>query len=189
MATGQIILALCTIVAIVLGPILAVIITRIIDDRRADKQRKMEIFRTLMRTRKMPIHIEHVGALNLVEIEFSSDDAVVSAWKNYLQNLNERIASTASEAEHRTFAQRRESLLTKLIHEIAKNLNFEVEQLDILEGNYLPQGWSDADWEQKLVRLALLELLQGRRALVIRNYDNLLESSPYPPPPNVKNNG
>lgn len=103
MSNGEIAIAVATIIAVLVGPILAVLITRFIDDQRASKARRMEIFRTLMRTRKTPIHFEHVGAINLVEIEFANETSVVQAWKNYLNNLGERIADTASQDEKEVF--------------------------------------------------------------------------------------
>ncbi len=185
MTDGEIFVALATIVAIIVGPILAVLVTRFIDDQRAAKARRMDIFRTLMRTRKMPIHFEHVGALNLVEIEFAKQSAVIQAWRNYFASLVERHPETASQDEKNAFAKKRDSLLTKLIHEIAKSLKFEVEQLDILEGNYIPQGWNDDDWEQRMVRRGLIEVLQGRRPLNIQPFAEQNQNSPYPPPPQV----
>ena len=185
MTNGEIIIAIATIVAVLLGPIFAVLVTRFIDDQRAAKARQMDIFRTLMRTRKMPIHFEHVGALNLVEIEFSKQLSVIQAWRNYLANLGERLPETANKDEQDAFTKKRDALLTKLIHEIAKSLKFHVEQLDILEGNYIPQVWNDDDWEQRLVRRGLIDVLQGRRPLGIRPFANQNLNSPYPPPPQV----
>ena len=83
-------MGLATIVAIIVGPVIAVWITRKIDQDRAAKVRKMEIFRTLMRTRGMPIHWDHVGALNLVEVEFIDHQDVIEPWKEYLALLHER---------------------------------------------------------------------------------------------------
>lgn len=186
MSNGEIAIAVATIIAVLVGPILAVLITRIIDDQRASKARRMEIFRTLMRTRKTPIHFEHVGALNLVEIEFANEKSVVQAWKNYLNNLGERVSDTATQDQQEVFYKKRDALLTKLIHEIAKSLKFHVEQLDILEGNYLPQGWNDDDWEQKLVRRGLIEVLHGRRALSVQPYAAQNQNSPYPPAPEIQ---
>ena len=39
----------------------------------------MDIFRTLMRTRLMQLDHEHVGALNLVEVEFANNTNVVKS--------------------------------------------------------------------------------------------------------------
>jgi hypothetical protein len=167
-----------TIVAIVLGPILAVMVTRFVDNKRADYGRQMDIFRALMRTRNMKISAEHVGALNLVELEFPEHANVVSAWKEYLKNLSEPWPTNADQGLIDALVKRRESLLTKLISEIAKALRFKVEQLDILAGNYLPQDWVDVDLEQRLVRRALLHVLSGQGSLAIRPAAN-----PYPPAP------
>ena len=55
-----------TIFAIVYGPIKAVKITRELDDKRAKEQRRLDLFRTLMRTRQVQLDAEHVYSLNLV---------------------------------------------------------------------------------------------------------------------------
>jgi len=41
-----------TVIALVAGPIMAVLITRYLDDQRTYKARRMDVFRTLMRTRR-----------------------------------------------------------------------------------------------------------------------------------------
>ncbi|MAZ22082.1 MAG: hypothetical protein CMN19_13185 [Roseovarius sp.] len=149
----------------------------------------MDIFRTLMRTRKMPIHFDHVGALNLIEIEFAKDADVIAAWKNYLKNLSERLPADANKDDEIAFSKARENLLTKLIYEISKVLKFKVEQLDILEGNYIPQGWNDDDWEQKIVRKALIDVLGGRRPLLIQPHTPSQKNGPYPAAPEVPRSG
>lgn len=182
MTDGEFWLAVVTVFAVLVGPIAAVIVTRIIDDRRADQTRKYDIFRTLMRTRMMPIHFEHVGALNLVEVEFIKHPAVIKAWKDYLTNLGETFPPPEEKEKSDAALKKRNSLLTKLISEIAKVLRVNVEQLDILEGNYIPRGWNDDDWEQKLVRRGLINVLHGRAPIVIQPQQ---ANSPYPPPPEI----
>ena len=58
-----------TVIALVAGPVIAVITSRCIDTFRAKRDRRMDIFRTLMRTRRSTLSVDHVGALNLVEID------------------------------------------------------------------------------------------------------------------------
>ena len=65
-----------TIVALVTGPVLAVLIARWMEYRRTRYERRMDIFRTLMRTRRSRLFLDHVSALNLVEIEFRDDNNV-----------------------------------------------------------------------------------------------------------------
>ena len=179
-------MGLATIVAVVLGPVIAVCITRYLDDLRADKARKLDIFRTLMRTRRMQLHWEHVGALNLVEVEFINHPKVVEAWKAYLGSLGEELPPIEQKDRHDKIFNMREKLLTTLIDEIAKVLKIEIKQLDILEGNYMPQGWADDEWEQKLVRRGLINVLHRKTSILIQpNQPPPHEQNPYPPPPDT----
>lgn len=171
--------------AAIAGPMIAVWITRRSDERKEVAARRADIFRTLMRTRKLPIHYEHVGALNLIEIEFAQDKQVISAWKAYLGKLGERISDDTPQQVVDEVLRQRQTLLTKLIFEIAQTLKIKVEQLDILEGNYIPQGWSDEENEQRMVRRALIDVLGARRAVLIQPYNPAAGNGPYPPAPQI----
>ena len=48
-----------------------------------------------------------------------------------------------------------------------KYLGYEMEQLDVLEGGYLPQAWGDAEEEQTALRQAILRLLAGVQPLKV----------------------
>lgn len=185
MIDGVTILGVATAFAALIGPIAAVWITRRSDDRKEIRARRMEIFRTLMRTRKMPIHFEHVGALNLIEVEFVNDPGVIKAWKAYLKNLSEPIETSSNNQVQNRARQDRRNLLTKLIHEISIVLKFDVQQLDILEGSYLPQGWDDDDWEQKVLRKALIDMLDGHRPILVQSFTPGQNNGPYPPAPEL----
>ena len=178
-------LAVVTAIAAIAGPVIAVWITRMSDDRKEIQGRRMEIFRTLMRTRKMPVHFDHVGALNLIEIEFSGDAPVIVAWKEYLKVLSDPIPPETDDVGHTQLRQRRDASLTKLISSIAKILKFKVEQMDIFEGNYVPQGWLDDDWEQKLTRKILIDVLSGRRPIMIQPHTPIQGGGVYPPAPSL----
>lgn len=176
-------LALATIFAVVVGPVIAVLTARHLNFQRAKNERKLEIFRTLMRTRRVRLHWEHVGALNLVEVEFIGHTAVVDAWKAYLTNLGKELPATDQRDRYEAATKERDFLLTKLIAEIANVLGIKVTQLDILEGNYVPQGWEEAEWEQQLVRRGLLDVLYGRASIPVTPHVVQQEQNPYPPPP------
>jgi hypothetical protein len=178
-----------TLIALVGGPVTAVLLTRYVDQNREKSGRRMDVFRTLMRTRRAPMTAEHVGALNLIEIEFASDLEVQSAWKKLFEHLADEhprrpyeVATDVSdkrkcdEAFYRRLADERARLLSKLLHAMAKALNFKIEQLEIFEGGYTPQGWEDELAEQRLVRKFLLDLYQGKVALPVMVFD-----VPHPP--------
>lgn len=179
-------MGLATIVAVFLGPVFAVWVARHMDTRRADEARKLNIFRTLMCTRGLSLDREHVGALNLVEVEFIDCPDVVNAWKVYLANLGKEMPPIEQKDRHDAFIKRRNSLLTKLIDEIAKVLKIKVAQLDILEGNYVPPGWANEEWEQQLMRRGFINLLYGKTSISTPAHQPQQEQNPYPPPPDTK---
>lgn len=185
MTQGELWMSLATILAIVAGPVIAVFMVRGHDKRREESRRKYDIFRTLMRTRTMPVHYDHVGALNLVEVEFIKHDDVLKAWKNYLEQLGEKVPPSEDMAGNNAILKKRDALLAKLISEIAKALNIDMEQLEILRGNYLPKGIVDYEEEQQAVRQGLINVLRGRAPIVIQAQHSPQTPSPYPdaPPP------
>jgi len=76
-----------TIIAIILGPILAVQIQKLIERTKQKKDEKKRLFMTLLATRARQLSPEHVQALNMIHVVFSSkkqkDQAVVEAWDLY----------------------------------------------------------------------------------------------------------
>ena len=66
-----------TILAIILGPILAVQVQKYIENKKETRNKKMQIFKALMATRATPLYPAHVEALNMIDIEFYNDKNVV----------------------------------------------------------------------------------------------------------------
>src|SRR6266542_6327450 len=106
-----------SVIAIVAGPAFGAWLTRWLDDRREAHKRKFDIFSALMRTRKMPIHIDHVSALNLIEVEFIKNRNIISAWKSYLACLAETLPAVEEKEKYDAVIKKRDSLLTKLLSE------------------------------------------------------------------------
>ena len=75
--------------AVISGPILAVVVARYMESCRIQREQRMYIFRTLMRTRggTAKASVDHVAALNLVEIEFRNNKVVHDAWKEHFNIL------------------------------------------------------------------------------------------------------
>jgi len=68
-----------TILAIIIGPLLAFEVQRRSDNRRERRSRKVEIFRKLMMTLKVPLAPSHVDAINSIHVEFYDDRKVLDA--------------------------------------------------------------------------------------------------------------
>jgi hypothetical protein len=175
-----------TLLAIVLGPLFGVWVTRHLQDRALYRELRMDIFRTLMRTRRTPMFPEHVGALGLVEIEFAKDKEVIGAWRDLFNHLGAEhpckrdevmeVANQedAGERDHRYSIRlhlERQSLLAKVLHAVANSLGFKIDQLEIFEGGYTPQGWSDTEGDQTAIRRFAAQLATGRRVLPIAVLD------------------
>ena len=129
----------------------------------------------------MRLNPDHVGALNLVEIEFYGQKPVIDAWKAYWSHLGKRVP--ADQPERDVFFKERESLLTKLLHAMARSLDFQIEQLDIFEGGYVPQGWEEEEQLTRLTRFLLLDVLNGKRGIPVVPINLPTQNSPYPPAP------
>ena len=89
----MIIFNILTVIAILIGPVLAIQIERRLVKKRESHNRKLSVFKTLMATRGTPISYLHVEALNRIDLEFSNDkkyDKVIKTWKEYFDNLSQK---------------------------------------------------------------------------------------------------
>src|SRR6185295_6479127 len=83
-----------TILAILIGPLVAVQLTRYLDNKKEVRERKLSVFKTLMATRAYNLSWDHVVALNRIDLEFDKrkpkERAVIDAWKAYLDLLGDK---------------------------------------------------------------------------------------------------
>ena len=81
-----------TIIAIILGPILAVQVQKLIERLHQRRDERIKIFMTLLTTKGRLVP-EHVQALNAIHFFFrgerKKDKAVVEAWDLYRDHLND----------------------------------------------------------------------------------------------------
>jgi hypothetical protein len=146
-----------------IGPIGAVLITIWRDRRSSKRERRMQIFRSLMATRKININIEHVKALNLIEIEFYKVISVETAWKEYIVFLN----SVRSPDQQGIFEKRQQDLLAKLITQIGDHLGYRMGEIDVRDGGYAPEGWRFRDNLQTEMQLYVTALAKGNATLPV----------------------
>ena len=179
---GMRIVELATIAAIIIGPILAVIITRFQDHREKRQQRKLDIFRTLMQTRKTRLDREHVGALNLVELEFYGQEKIKSAYRQYMEFRHAPMPPQENDDDQERHGQKGENLLFDLLHEIGAELGYQFDKNDLKRFSYTPQGWGDDEFLMRKNALLLGQLLEGRIALPVTPQQPK-EQNPFPPAP------
>ena len=75
------------ILAILISPIIAVLISIWVQNRKEKRQNKMNIFTTLMATRHSSIIDESVRALNMIDVVFYDKHLVRQLWREYFDML------------------------------------------------------------------------------------------------------
>lgn len=112
-----------TLVALVFGPVIAVIITLKHEDRKDKHAAKERLFVTLMAHRKsVPLSLDWARALNLIDAVYESHPTVVKAWHEFYAVLN------TAPLHDQNLDYRR----TALLSEMAKVLGYSaLQQIDI----------------------------------------------------------
>lgn len=151
--------------AVLLGPIIAVQLTRYLDKKNEERQRKLDLFRTLMATRAYSISWEHVNALNRIDVEFdrniTKEKAVLDAWKSYLDLLNDKTLTTEQ------WNVRRVDLFVDLLHCVAKVLNYEFDKTHIKNSAYSPVAHGNTESENNEIRAGIIKILKGEATFPI----------------------
>ena len=149
--------------AVLSGPIIAVQLTRFLDNRKEIRERKLSIFKTLMATRAYNVSWNHVEALNRIDLEFDASNkkekAVILAWKEYLDLLNE------SNMPLDQWGIKRVDLLVVLLHKMATVLDYDFDKTHIKNSSYSPRIHGETEEEQQQIRRKVLELLDGTRTI------------------------
>ena len=119
-----------------LSPVIAVQVTRFLDDKNEERGRKLKVFKTLMATRAYNIAPAHVEALNSIDLEFSakrhSEKLVIDVWQQYLDHLGQTSMAGA-------WNIRRVDLLVDLLFAMGKCVGYDFNKTQIKNGTYSPQ--------------------------------------------------
>jgi len=151
-----------TILAIILGPILSVQAAEWLDDFKEKKKRRLLLFETLMKTRATRLSQAHVEALNLIDVVFYGKKAVVDAWKVYHDHFG-------GDSEHSAWGLRADELFKNMMMCMAKAVGFDIDELTISKGGYLPKGFGWIEDDQEAIRKGFVSLLKGEKSLPVIN--------------------
>lgn len=151
------------ILAVLLGPVIAVRLTRYLDNQKEIRERKVSIFKTLMATRAYTVSWPHVEALNRIDLEFDKshkkEKEVIESWKEYLDLLNN------SSIPIEQWSVKRVELLVELLHKMARVLDYDFDKTHIKNSSYSPRAHGETEDQQALLRRGLIEVLDGKRPL------------------------
>lgn len=154
-----------SILAVLFSPLVALQVSEVLQRRREQRQRRQQVFKTLMATRASGLAPEHVQALNMIDIEFygadSKSKAVLNAWKAYLDHLN------SSQANAEIWLTKKEDLFVDLLYEMARHVGFEFDKTHIRRTSYFPKGIGDVETDQYVIRKGVAAILSGKSSLPI----------------------
>ena len=146
-----------------LSPVIAVQVTRFLDDRNEERSRKLRVFKTLMATRAYNVSLSHVEALNSIDLEFSIkkplEKIVLDVWQQYLDHLGNL------KMDPEAWNIRRVDLLVELLYAMGKCVGYDFNKTQIKNGTYSPTAHGRIEDEQSRIRSMTLELLEGKRHL------------------------
>ena len=153
-----------TLLAIILGPIMAIQVDRWLKKRNLEIDRKNNIFKTLMTTRGAVLSYSHVEALNQIDLEFHDNvkyNNVITCWKEYFDNLSQKV----DDANMPLWFDKNDELLANLLLEMGKSLGYNFDKLLIKRNIYSPVGHGKLERENQVIRESLIEVFQGKRNL------------------------
>jgi hypothetical protein len=173
----MLVLTAVTIVAIVVGPIAAVQVDRLIS--RADSVRKQKsfVFETLMTTRATAMSPDHIRALNMIDLAWygkptkrgprrsHTEDTVISAWKAYLSHLGAPLPQQPTPVTDAAWSTRRNALLVDLLIAMATDLRYRFDRAQIETSVYAPRLQSIIENELTTLRQAAIRVLTGDNVL------------------------
>lgn len=169
-----------TIVAVLIGPILAIQAQKWLERRQAKRAMKEGIFRTLMATRATPLAPDHVQALNMIDVAFygyrfmkrqrqsDAEQGVIRARRSYFDTLNTDLGAAPTDAQQQQWIAARGDHFYDLLESIAKALNFDFDRTELRRAVYAPRGHDTVESEQKAIRVGLAAWLQGDRTVSVK---------------------
>jgi hypothetical protein len=160
------------IAATVLGPILAVQAQKFVERATEKRHRKVRIFETLMATRATRISLEHVQALNTIDLMFNKgrfpkpkEKAVITAWRTHLDNLNQ--SSGPDEASIKAWGERCFDSFIELMMAMSLALGYDFDPVQVRRGAYLPRGHFDTETTLREIQQGFAKVLGGQQAIAM----------------------
>lgn len=139
--------------AIIVIPIIAVIIGRILQDRSEKRKDKVNVFTHLMSYRMFGYVSQYsVNVLNSVPIVFHDDEKVIENFNNYINSLairKEDVSIKEKEIENNK---------TKMLEAMAKSLGYKKINWELIQTPYVPTGLIDQIEAENTFKKGQLEM-------------------------------
>lgn len=164
-----------TLLAIVIGPFLAIVTDRWMARKDKEHERRMFVYSELMLTRDERASKRHGKAINMVRLVFhkNSDKKVISAFEDYFQTLGYQYPATSDPSKwDEKFQQQlahQNKCFVDLLFEISRRVKHCISREQIATEIFLPHGAQYRESRFDTLMEMLLEYLRGSRALSIHS--------------------
>jgi hypothetical protein len=152
-----------TLVALVVGPMLAVG-TQLWWQRRKEKRdHKIWVFSTLMSLRANMLAPDSVRALNLIDVVFYKNAKVRARWKTMLDYLASDDWKAQPVAQ--TTLDKTKDFQAELLAQIAKDLGYKYDHTHIKQNAYYPKVYNLLDEDNTKLRRLGIQVLDGKASI------------------------
>ena len=126
-----------------------------------------------MSTRATRLSLEHVSALNMIDIEFygqrifgirfqgKAKKKVTNAWKIYNDHLNVPFTPETFQA----WNARGTELFTTMLYMMSQALGYDFDEVQLKRDCYRPKGHGELEETQNEIRTGVLNILTGKKSL------------------------
>ncbi len=171
-------LTIIAMTATLISPLIAIQTQKFIEKHSQIKTLKIDIFKQLMATRSPNARLsnEHVRALNMIDLAFygkirrgkarrsASESDVLSSWKLYFAHLNTSYPDNDN-ALGTIWNQISNNLFLDLLSEIAKDIGYNFERVQLQTAIYSPVAHGAIENDQLKIRKGLAAIFSGEDAL------------------------
>jgi hypothetical protein len=155
-----------TLLAIVVGPILAIAGQLWYQRRKERRDAKLGVFRVLMNLRNAQLSADFVKALNLIDLVFYKDKGVRERWSILWEFLNNKENFNLPRASE--IIEKQRDLTAQLLSTMARELGFEFDITVLKNGAYRPQHHDDEQAEIAALRQGLVAALNNTGSLNVK---------------------
>lgn len=171
-------LAILTLIAIALSPLIAVLVTVYLQNRKEKRTHKLTLLGTLIGLRHAPTSDETIRALNLVDVVFYDAPRVRQLWHEYFGMLNNEGLNNPI-----GWGQRQKKNL-EMITEMAKVLGYgkAITHLDV-DRVYYPTALAERAQKDKAISDGILNFFALLQSLAAKGQLDLPTGPTVTPPP------
>jgi hypothetical protein len=153
-----------TLAAILIGPLLAVVVTIWSSNRDKVKDQRLQVLRMLIATHHLPSDPAYQVAINLIPIEFRGCGGVLKAHSEFIASVTRKLDGVNDDVIRSDWGIKS----VRLVHEVAKALKYDLRETDLQTSPYSSTGWGERERvlmdSQKAMRdIADILALQSRQ--------------------------